>query len=71
MAQKRQLCDWSKRQEDRYLFIESILSARRQVIISYVGRSLKDNSDLPPSVLVSELLDYLESGFKTGNRVSP
>ncbi|MCP3953639.1 MAG: exodeoxyribonuclease V subunit gamma, partial [Desulfobacterales bacterium] len=67
MAQKRQLCDWSKRQEDRYLFLESILSARQQLIISYVGRSLKDNSDLPPSVLVSELLDYLEAGFKSGD----
>jgi exodeoxyribonuclease V gamma subunit len=67
MVKKRQLCDWSKRQEDRYLFLESILSAREHLLISYVGRSLKDNSDLPPSVLVSELLDYLKAGFKTEN----
>lgn len=67
MEKGRRLCDWSKRQEDRYLFLESILSARQHLIISYVGRSLKDNSDLPPSVLVSELLDYLEAGYKTGD----
>jgi len=64
MASRRNLCDWSKRHEDRYLFLESLLSARRHLHISYVGRSLKDNSDLPPSVLVSELLDYLDTAFE-------
>ena len=64
MEKRRRLCDWSKRHEDRYLFLESILSARQTLIISYVGRDLKDNSDLPPSVLVSELLDYLAQAFE-------
>ncbi len=63
MEKNRQLCDWSKRHEDRHLFLESILSARQKFIISYVGRSLKDNTDLPPSVLVGELLDYLAEGY--------
>ncbi len=63
MAKRRQLCDWSKRHEDRYLFLESLLSARQQLIISYVGCDPQDNSVRPPSVLVSELLDYLEAGF--------
>lgn len=52
--------DRLKRDEDRYLFLESILSARDWLYISYVGQSPHDNSELPPSVLVSELLDYLE-----------
>jgi exodeoxyribonuclease V gamma subunit len=52
--------DRLKRDEDRYLFLESILSAREWLYISYVGQSQQDNSELPPSVLVSELLDYLE-----------
>ena len=51
--------DRIKRDEDRYLFLESVLSARDWLYISYVGQSLQDNSELPPSVLVSELLDYL------------
>src|SRR5262249_53918563 len=29
-----------------------------------VGQSIKDNSGLPPSVLITELLDYLDSGFE-------
>ena len=49
--------DRSRRDEDRYLFLESILAAREKLIISFIGQSVKDNTDLAPSVLVSELLD--------------
>jgi len=49
--------DRSRRDEDRYLFLESLLAARKKLIISYIGQSIKDNTDLPPSILVSELLD--------------
>lgn len=52
--------DRLKRDEDRYLFLESILSARDWLYISYIGQSPHDNSELPPSVLVSELRDYVE-----------
>ena len=55
--------DRSQRDEDRYLFLEALLSARRRLHISYLGQSIKDNSELPPSVLVSELQDYLAKGF--------
>lgn len=56
--------DRSRRADDRYLFLEALLAARQRVIISYVGQSIQDNSDLPPSVVVSELLDVLEEGFR-------
>jgi exodeoxyribonuclease V gamma subunit len=36
--------------------------------VSYVGQSIKDNSALPPSVLVSELLDYLDRAFEVPNQ---
>ena len=55
--------DRSQRDEDRYLFLEALLSARERFSISYVGQNIKDNSELPPSVLVSELLDYIAKGF--------
>lgn len=51
--------DRSRRDEDRYLFLESILAARSRLIISYIGQSVKDNTEIPPSILVSELLDTL------------
>ncbi|WAC07394.1 MAG: exodeoxyribonuclease V subunit gamma [Thermodesulfobacteriota bacterium] len=55
--------DRSRRNDDRYLFLEAVLSARQKLYISYVGQSIQDNSIIPPSVVVSELLDYIEQGF--------
>lgn len=55
--------DRSVRDDDRYLFLEALLSARRRLIITYVGQSIADNTDLPPSVVVSELLDALSESF--------
>lgn len=56
--------DRSRRKDDRYLFLEAVLSARERLHISYVGQSLQDNSLRPPSVLVSELLDYINQGYE-------
>ncbi|HME44215.1 MAG TPA: exodeoxyribonuclease V subunit gamma [Syntrophorhabdales bacterium] len=63
IAQDPQPGDRSLRDEDRYLFLEALLSAREFFYISYVGQSVRDNSVIPPSVLVSELLDYCEQSF--------
>ena len=63
MAQRPRPGDRSRRADDRYLFLEALLAARRRVLISYVGQSIQDNADLPPSVVVSELLDVLEESF--------
>lgn len=51
--------DRSRREDDKYLFLEALMSAREFLYISYVGRSVKDNSQLNPSILVSELVDYI------------
>jgi len=64
MAKNPRPGDRSRRNDDRYLFLEAILSARDKLHISYVGQSIQDNSIRPPSVLVSELLDYIEEGFE-------
>jgi exodeoxyribonuclease V gamma subunit len=63
MAKHPRPGDRSRRHDDKYLFLESILSARKKLYISYVGQSIQDNSILPPSVLVSELLDTIEKSF--------
>ena len=60
--------DRSAREEDRYLFLEALLSAREKLYISYVGQSIKDNSEIPPSVVVSELIEAVEQGFTLGPR---
>jgi len=67
LEKQRRPCDFSKTFEDRYLFLESLLSARKFLIISHVGQDIRDNSRLPPSTLVRELFEYLAGRFTTGN----
>lgn len=55
--------DRSGRDDDRQLILEALLSARQQLYISWSGRSVRDNSEQPPSVLVAQLRDYLASGW--------
>ena len=55
--------DRSRRDDDRYLFLEALLSAQQTLYISYVGRSVQDNSEKVPSILVTELLDYCGQNF--------
>lgn len=56
--------DRSRREDDRYLLLEALLSAREKLYISWVGRSVRDNTERPPSVLVAQLRDHLRSGWR-------
>lgn len=55
--------DRSRKQDDRYLFLEAILAAREGLYLSYQGASARDNSERVPSVLLSELVEYLQQAF--------
>lgn len=55
--------DRSRRDDDRYLMLEALLAARDKLYISWVGRNVRDNSEQPPSVLLSQLRDYLARGW--------
>ncbi|MBB1202891.1 exodeoxyribonuclease V subunit gamma [Enterobacteriaceae bacterium 89] len=59
MSQKPVRGDRSRRDDDRYLFLEALMSAEHRLYISYIGRSIQDNSERYPSVLVQELVDYI------------
>ncbi|MDY6954941.1 MAG: exodeoxyribonuclease V subunit gamma, partial [Thermodesulfobacteriota bacterium] len=63
MARHPKPGDRSRRHDDRYLFLEALLSARERLYISHVGQSMEDNTLIPPSVLVSEVTDYIGEGF--------
>jgi exodeoxyribonuclease V gamma subunit len=67
--------DPRKGAEDRYLFLETLLCARQVLYLSYVGRDIRNNSERQPSVLLRELLDYIDQQYVTagddaGNRPS-
>jgi exodeoxyribonuclease V gamma subunit len=67
---KRKLGDPSPREDDRYAFLETIISAGERLHLSYVGRSIIQNSEIPPSVVISELLDYANQAFAFPGGVS-
>ena len=50
--------------EDRYLFLETLLASRQQLIISYTGRDIRKNDEIPPSVVVQELMDYIKTRYE-------
>jgi exodeoxyribonuclease V gamma subunit len=71
IRQSPRMGDRSLRDEDKYIFLETILSARKTLYISFVGQSLKDDSRMPPSTVVSDLIEYIKEGFQleTGGNI--
>lgn len=53
----------SSQDRDRYLFLEALLSARSYFIATYGGFG-SDGKALPPSLLICELLHYLDGGYR-------
>jgi len=58
-----QLGDRSRRGDDRYLFLEAIISARKALYLSYQGKSIKTNGEKQPSIVLNELFSYLSAGY--------
>lgn len=67
-AEEPQPLDRTRRDDDRFLFLEMLLSARDALLLSHPGFNAKTNTEEPPSVLVSELLDFL--GPDTAERIT-
>ena len=69
MAKHWRTGDRSRREDDRYLFLEALICAREKLYISWEGHDVRDNSEKPPSVVVAQFMDYLNSVF--ANKVVP
>lgn len=65
MALRPQPGDRQRRLDERNLFLDLVLAARQRLYLSYSGRSIRDNSIAPPSVLLAELLDYVGAACAT------
>ena len=66
MAQKPEPQDRNRKEEDRNLFLESVLGAGKIHYSSYIGQSPVDNETIPPSTILGEWVDILSgySGLK-------
>lgn len=65
MLKEKKRGDRNVKDNDKHLFLETLLSAQDYLYISYIGQNIKDNSTLPPSALIDELLDFIS--VKTEN----
>lgn len=70
MQYHRQKGDRFKRDDDRYLFLEALISAQNYFYLSYIGRSLIDDEIKEPSVLVNQLLDYIVENLETDKDIT-
>jgi exodeoxyribonuclease V gamma subunit len=71
IAREPQVGDRLLREEDRHLFLESLLAARQRFIITYTGRSARDDSPRPPSVVIEELLGVIDESFFVADGGNP
>ncbi|UDG81146.1 RecBCD enzyme subunit RecC [Candidatus Hartigia pinicola] len=63
MAEKKMKGDRIRREDDCYIFLEAINAATQQLYISYIGLSIQNNQLYNPSVLITELLNYICQSF--------
>jgi exodeoxyribonuclease V gamma subunit len=60
---RRRRGDVSPRERDRYLFLETLLSARDRIYLTYVSRDDQTGETLQPSPVVLELAHVLRRGY--------
>jgi exodeoxyribonuclease V gamma subunit len=61
LAEDYRMGDRNKKETDKYLFLDTLLAAREKLYLSYIGQSIKDNTEFPPSIVIDTLLNYLGS----------
>ena len=73
MAQQPRRGDRSRRGDDRYLFLEALISARQALYLSYQGHDIKNNLAREPSLVLRELMEYLQGayGWLNSNNTAP
>lgn len=69
MAEEFRPGDRSPRADDRYQFLEALLSARSHLYLSYVGQSIRTNEELYPSTVLGELLEVLAEHYRVTDLV--
>ncbi|WP_343190219.1 exodeoxyribonuclease V subunit gamma [Buchnera aphidicola (Mollitrichosiphum nigrofasciatum)] len=55
--------DINKFNQDCYLFLELILSAKKYFYISYIGYNYENYKKIPPSIVVTELKNFILNNF--------
>jgi exodeoxyribonuclease V gamma subunit len=62
---RREPGDVTPREQDLYMFLETLLCARDRLVLSYLGRDEVTGEERPPSAVLLELREILSSGYLT------
>lgn len=57
IAKHPQKGDRARRDDDRYLFLEMLMSARSVLYLSYIGKNMRTDAECAPSTLLEEIID--------------
>ena len=60
---ERRLGDVSVTERDRYMFLETLVSTGKHLVMSYVSRNERTDDELNPSSIIQTLIDELENGY--------
>jgi exodeoxyribonuclease V gamma subunit len=63
MSRHPRLGDRDVRSEDRYLFLETVMSARWRLHLSYIGEGVRDGKPRNPAPPLAELMAALDAGL--------
>ena len=61
--QKRAIGDITKPEANKYLFLETIISVREKLYLSYIGKDIEKDEQLFPNSLLVELKNYIEENI--------
>jgi len=67
---RREPGDVTPREQDLYMFLETLLCARDRLVLSYVGRDEITGEKRPPSAVLLELREILSSGYLAEDEVN-
>ncbi len=67
IKKERKLGDRDEKETDRYLFLETIMSAEEKLYLSYISRDIRTNEEKPVSSVVYELIGSIEYNVDDNN----
>ncbi|HEX7382294.1 MAG TPA: exodeoxyribonuclease V subunit gamma [Nevskiaceae bacterium] len=63
--------DRDRRADDQYLLLEALLSVREGLHVSWIGRDLHSDALRHPSVLIQQLIDYVDAHWRGPDDATP
>jgi len=60
---ERRIGDVSETERDRYMFLETLISTRKYLVLSYVSHNDRTDDELSPSSIIQTLIDELDKGY--------